>query len=146
MFASDPEVLLVIGGWAQKTDHDLAAAAQVLKLGKQCPTDVVCFHAEQCVEKYLKALLVNHGHDVPKTHSISLLLSLLLANARPDLTPEEQQRLTDYATVARYPGDYEAIPLAEARGAVKIARRVRRQIRRRLPQAALRAAGRKRSP
>ena len=60
-------------------------------------------------------------------------------SARPDLTPSEQVALTRYATVTRYPGDYEAILLAEARDAVKVARRVRRQIRKRLPQEALRS-------
>ena len=37
-------------------------------------------------------------------------------------------------------GDYAAVTLTEARNAVKIARRVRRQIRKRLPQAALRSS------
>ena len=44
-----------------------------------------------------------------------LLIALLPVHFRPDLTPEEQERLTDYAVSTRYPGDYEAIPLAEAR-------------------------------
>jgi hypothetical protein len=38
---------------------------------------------------------------------------------------------------ARYPGDYEPIPLAEARQAVQIARRVRKQIRKWLPKESL---------
>ena len=42
--------------------------------------------------------------------------------------------------VTRYPGDYGAIPLAEARAAVKIARRVRRQVRKRLPKEALKSS------
>jgi len=138
MFAADPETLRVIGEWVQKAENDLTNAAHVLKLGKRCPTDTVCFHAQQCVEKYLKALLVNYGRDAPRTHNISALLLRLPASARSDLTPDEQQRLTRYATVNRYPGDYDAIPLAEARDAVKVARRVRRQIRKRLPRAALR--------
>ena len=50
---------------------------------------------------------------------------------------EEQVRLTDYATVTRYPGDYEPPSLADARAAVKIARRVRGQVRKRLPKRAL---------
>ena len=50
---------------------------------------------------------------------------------------EEQERLTDYATVTRYPGDYDAIPLAEAQQAVAIARRVRSQVRKRLPKEAI---------
>jgi hypothetical protein len=70
---------------------------------------------------------VNHNRDFPRTHNLSLLLSLLPVSARPDLTPEERQQLTDYATVTRYPGDYGTIRLTEARQAVKVARRVRRR-------------------
>ncbi len=51
----------------------------------------------------------------------------------------EQERLTDFATVTRYPGDYEPITLAEARRAVAVAHRVRRQIRRWLPKETLSA-------
>ena len=139
MFALDPETLRLIREWVEKAENDLTNAAYVLKMGKQCPTDTVCFHTQQCVEKYLKALLVHHERDIPWTHNVGLILSRLPASARPDLTPDEQQRLTDYATVMRYPGDYEIIPLTEARQAVKIARRVRRQIRKRLPKEALRS-------
>ncbi len=139
MFAADPETLRLVREWVQKAENDLTNAAHVLKLGKRCPTDTVCYHAQQCVEKYLKALLVYHERDFPWTHQLGSRLLRLPAGVRPDLTPDEQQRLTDYATVTRYPGDYEAIPLTEARNAVKIARRVRRQLRKRLPKEALRA-------
>lgn len=140
MFAVDPETVHVIRQWAQKAENDLKTAAHTLRLGKACPTDTVCFHAQQCAEKYLKALLVYHKLDFPKTHELGALLTLLPVRARPDLTPYEQEQLTRYATVTRYPGDYEAIPLAEARSAVKIARRVRVQIRRRLPKETLTAS------
>ena len=62
-------------------------------------------------------------------------LVLLPIQLRPELTPEEQARLGDYAVVMRYPGDYEPVSLAEAERAVKIARRVRTQVRQRLPKA-----------
>jgi hypothetical protein len=54
------------------------------------------------------------------------------------LTSEEQERLTDYATVTRYPGDYEPIPLSETRKALRVARRVRSAIRKLLPRKVLR--------
>lgn len=139
MFGADPEVMRVIQEWVHKAENDLTAAAQLLKLGRRCPADIVCFHAQQCVEKYVKALLINHGRDFPKTHDLRVLLAYLPAKVWPDLTPEEQHLLSRYATVTRYPGDYEAIPLAEARAAVKIARRVRRQVRRNLPKECLKA-------
>lgn len=131
------ETLRVIRQWVEKAENDLKTAAHTLKLGAACPTDTVCFHAQQCVEKYLKALLVFEGKDVSKTHHISELMRKLPATIRPDLSPPEQELLTDYAVSTRYPGDYEAIPLAEARRAVQIARRIRQQVRACLPPASL---------
>lgn len=138
MLALDLEVVALIREWVLKAENDLVTAIQVLKLGRRSPTDTACFHAQQCVEKYLKALLVNHGRDFPRTHDLRALLALLPLAARPDLTPEEQALLTRYATITRYPGDYDPILLAEARTAVRIARRARRQVRRLLPKEALR--------
>jgi HEPN domain-containing protein len=116
--------LVIARDWVQKAENDLKNATYTLGMGEDCPTDTVCFHAQQCVEKYLKALLVLKGINFPKTHDIKELIVLLPSKSRPKLTPEEQRRLADYATVTRYPGDYEPISLAETRRTVKIARRV----------------------
>jgi hypothetical protein len=66
------------------------------------------------------------------------LLVLISEKVRPELLVEKPRRLTAYATVTRYPGDYEPISLAEARGAVAIARRVRKEVRALMPKEALR--------
>ena len=137
MFELDENVLAVIRQWVQKAENDLKNAAHTLKLGETGPMDTVCFHAQQCVEKYLKALLILHGIEFSRIHHISALMALLPVRFRPDLTPVEQERLTDYVVSTRYPGDYEPIPLAEARQAVQIARRVRKQIRKWLPKESL---------
>ncbi|MGD2176087.1 MAG: HEPN domain-containing protein [Candidatus Brocadiaceae bacterium] len=131
------KVLLVARGWVAKAENDLKTASHTLKLGTDCPTDAVCFHAQQTVEKYVKALLVLRGIDFPKTHDLEALLSLVPAADRPEVSEDEQARLTDYATVMRYPGDYEPISLAEARRAVAVARRVRGAARKLLPKDAL---------
>lgn len=131
------QVVAAVREWVEKADNDLANAAHTLKLGKRCPTDTVCFHAQQCVEKYLKALLTLLEIDAPRTHSVDVLRARVPSRARPTITDDEQDRLTEYATVTRNPGDYEPISLAEARRAVRLARRVRKDVRRRLPRAAL---------
>ena len=136
MLALDPDVLAVILQWVEKAEHDLTTASYTLRLRANCPTDTVCFHAQQCVEKYLKALLVLNDADFGRTHHISALLSLLPSSIRPQMTPEEQERFTEYAVTTRYPGDYDPITREEAKQAVQIARRVRNQVRRRLPTAA----------
>jgi HEPN domain-containing protein len=129
MPAPDDKILIVAREWTSKGDNDLKNAVHTLKLGKDCPTDTVCFHAQQCVEKYLKALLVALEKQFPRTHDVESLISFMPKDIRLGLTVEEQRRLTEYATVLRYPGPYEAIPLTEAKQAVKLAQRVQRKIR-----------------
>ena len=91
---------------------------------------------DRAEEKYLKALLVFRSIDFPKTHNIPELFALVPASIRPPLSAEEQEQLTDYATVLRYPGDWEPITRKDAQAAVEVARRVREAVRGRLPDAA----------
>lgn len=130
--------LAVLRQWVEKAEHDLTAAGQIQKLGKEAPTDMVCFHAQQCVEKYLKAILVDEAIPFTKTHDIEILMNLIPPRRRPTITPTEQRLFTSYAVVVRYPQAGLAIRLRESRSAVAIARRVRREVRRSLPRPALR--------
>ena len=130
-------VLTVVREWIVKADHDLTAAAQILKLGKDAPTETVCFHAQQCVEKYLKAILVYRGIPFPKSHDIGVLMVLVPRGSRPALAVDVQDRLTKYASAPRYPESGLDISLTAARKAIATARRVRREVRRKLPKAAL---------
>jgi HEPN domain-containing protein len=127
----------VVREWVTKAENDLTTAAHTLQIGEECPTDTVCFHAQQCVEKYIKAFLVSAGIDFPKTHDIGELRALMPRNSQPALSIEQERSLTEYATATRYPGDYEEITLSEARRAVSLARKVRVHIRKFLPKDAL---------
>jgi HEPN domain-containing protein len=127
----------VVGEWVTKAENDLLNAAHTLTLGARCPTDTVCFHAQQCAEKYLKAALVFRGVDFPKTHDLESLRGRLRNGRRPVLSTDDLARLTRFATVTRYPGS-EDVSLSEARRAVAAARRVRRAVRAVLPKEALR--------
>lgn len=131
------ERLRVAAEWVVKAEEDLIAATHNLKLGRGCPTAIVCFHAQQCAEKYLKAYLVHEGLGFPKTHEIEELLARMPPHARPDLSAEEQALLSEYAVGPRYPG-WRDVPVAEARSAVSLARRVRKHVRSLLPKEALR--------
>ncbi|MGD0088825.1 MAG: HEPN domain-containing protein [Planctomycetota bacterium] len=128
--------------WVLKAEHDLKNTALALRGGRECPTDTVCFHAQQCVEKYMKAFLVLKLIDFPKTHDLDDLAWRSPDTLLPLLSNEERGCLTEYAVVVRYPGEGGEISLAEARRAVRLARQVRSAIRKLLPRAAL--AGRKR--
>jgi HEPN domain-containing protein len=138
MPASDRLIVEVVREWVEKAENDLKNAALTLRAGKEAPTDTVAFHAQQCVEKYLKALLTLRGIDSPKIHDIAELVARVGPDVLTSLSVEEQRRLTVYGTVTRYPGDYEPVSLAEARRAVALARRVRREVRRALPRTSVR--------
>ena len=60
----------VVREWIAKAENDLKTAVHTLTMGQDCPTDTVGFHAQQCVEKYLKAFLVSEATPFPKTHNI----------------------------------------------------------------------------
>ena len=58
--------------WVRKAESDFAVA-ETLARGKEPHHDEVCFHAQQCSEKYLKALLEELGLSVPRTHVFRVL-------------------------------------------------------------------------
>jgi HEPN domain-containing protein len=123
-------VLKVVREWIVKAEHDLTVAAHILKRGKSTPTETVGFHAQQCVEKYLKASLVYRSIPFAKTHAIADLMTLVPQRYRPALDTAMQDLLTKCASTMRYPGSGPDITLTAAR-------RVRREVRRKLPRAAL---------
>ena len=49
-----------VKGWMTKANHDL----EVTKLDKILPSDIVCYHAQQAAEKYLKAFLIANDADI----------------------------------------------------------------------------------
>jgi HEPN domain-containing protein len=133
---------MVVRGWIEKAENDLKNAILTLRAGEECPADTVGFHAQQCAEKYLKALLTARGIDFPKTHDLGELVARIIPGISVGLSAEDERRLTAYATVTRYPGAYEPVSLGEARQAVALARRIRGAVRRQLPKEALRRRSR----
>ena len=66
-------------------------------------TEIVCFHCQQAVEKYLKALLIhNKTESIPKTHNIDLLLNLCTKFDK-DFIIYTGTELTTYVVDLRYP-------------------------------------------
>ncbi|HPO50987.1 MAG TPA: HEPN domain-containing protein [Spirochaetota bacterium] len=96
---------------------------------KRKPKDVLyedlCFNCQQCVEKSLKALLIYNNIEFPKTHSINLLLDLLISNSIyiPDFV-KNSVILNVYAVITRYPNDYNKITRNDYLEALKITKDV----------------------
>lgn len=114
--------------WIAKADGDFYDAQRGVRARKHPNYDGVCFHAQQCIEKYFKARLVDAGIVFPKTHDLVRLLDLV-SPAEPswELWRSELDVLTDYAVAFRYPA--ESATKQEAKRAFAICRRLRAQIR-----------------
>ena len=53
--------------WIRKAENDLITASACLNIKPRPPIDTICFHAQQCAEKYLKAFLHVKG-SISKKH------------------------------------------------------------------------------
>jgi len=90
-------------------DEWVAAAEQgytaAVSLDPHLTPAPVCFHAQQCVEKYLKAALVRHGVSVPRVHDLFVLNSMVAQHDARFGELEEPMGIPDpYAVLVRYPG------------------------------------------
>ena len=65
--------------WIEKAEGDFATVQRELRARKAPNFDAACFHAQQCAEKYLKALLQEANVPFGKTHNLIALLELLLS-------------------------------------------------------------------
>jgi HEPN domain-containing protein len=63
--------------WVQKAEAD-HAAAQCLAQSPSALHDAVCFHTQQCIEKYLKAWLQEANTAFRRTHDLEELLDLIV--------------------------------------------------------------------
>jgi len=110
--------------WVTKAEGDLVSALRDWRARKTPNYDAACFHAQQCAEKYLKALLQENGLAFGKTHNLVTLLNLLLSLEPTWSTLEQDLRtLTEYAVDFRCPGAYAT--KQNAADAIAICRDVR---------------------
>ena len=129
MSTPDPQILRKVVQWLAYGDDDLRLARHGLSLSAACPHRLIAYHAQQCVEKHLKAYLVLHGVDFPYTHNISLLLELCGKQGLATEKLEDAEELTPFAITTRYPGQDEEVTEAESRRAVEVATDARHFIR-----------------
>lgn len=112
--------------WCIKADNDLKAGSDELATPSPA-TDTVCFHMQQCVEKYLKAFLVARNVEIPKTHNIALILQkcIEIEKSFNELKLKGIGMLTAYAVQTRYPDDFYMPTIEESTHAKEMAEQVR---------------------
>ena len=114
--------------WTDKAEADYSTADPELQALDSPNFDAVCFHAQQCVEKLMKALLIHMGAVPPRTHDLTMLDRLLVPVCTQWSWPVGELRfLTRAAVDFRYPG--ESADRREATESLDIATRMRAKLR-----------------
>lgn len=114
--------------WVRFAEADFKAATALNRSRAKHISNIIGFHCQQCVEKYFKARLEEESLPVPKIHSLTALLGLLLvkeplwASFTPSLL-----LLNNFAVKFRYPG--HVATRADALAALKACRSVRAGVR-----------------
>ncbi|MBM3146450.1 MAG: HEPN domain-containing protein [Actinobacteria bacterium] len=85
------------------------------------PLLLLCFHAQQAVEKSVKAVLLSREIEHPWTHNLSILFELLPPDVPRPGELEAVLGLTVYAVAGRYPAEIDEASHAEHTEAVRLA-------------------------
>jgi len=111
--------------WVKKAEGDFATMERESRARKNPNYDAVCFHGQQCVEKYLKARLCAAGIAFPKTHDLPALLNMVITEEPIwEAYRKDFSFLTDFGASFRYPG--ESADKNMANEVLKICRRFRK--------------------
>jgi HEPN domain-containing protein len=121
----------VVAEWVAKAEGDFLTAGREMRARKSPNYDAVCFHAQQCAEKYLKAVLQESDKRIPKIHFLLELLAMILDfDTSYEFMKADLEVLEDYSVRFRYPGHFAEKD--EAKMAYAAAETVREFIRQRL--------------
>lgn len=115
--------------WVASAERDRDSVYILLESSKP-PYEIIAFHCQQCAEKYLKALFVQHDRKPLFVHDL-----LRLNRGMQDLYPAladieaECERLTPFGTVTRYPGSIMEPSAEHMPQAIEWTESVRRAVR-----------------
>lgn len=113
-----------VKSWFLRADEDLLTIKLLLEEGG--PSNVICFHAQQAREKYLKGFLAYHNKHTRKIHSLFTLLTEC-----QKIDPSFWQLKTgvnyldQFYVETRYPGDVSDFSISEGKEALEAALRIK---------------------
>ena len=92
--------------WVAKAEGDFAIVERECRARTNPSYDGVCFHAQQCAEKYLKARLCEAGVPFGRIHDLVALLDQVLdVESSWETFRRDLAFLSDFAVSFRYPGE-----------------------------------------
>lgn len=94
--------------WERFAEMDYVTANHLDKTLYPKPMEIICYHCQQCAEKYLKALTEHLGNEIEKTHDLGNLATTISENLEvPQNVLVSCAKLTQYGVKIRYPQEFE---------------------------------------
>lgn len=118
----------LITEWIDLAEEDYRSLEREFRVRRSPSYSVVCFHCQQCVEKYMKAMLVSLQIEPPRTHNLVSMLDMIVP-FQPLWESDRLsfQELLPYSVRARYGGI--VCTRDDAKSAVQCCRHLRKLIR-----------------
>lgn len=112
----------------RKAERDLDTVRLTLE-NKPEYTDIICYHCQQAVEKYLKAYLVFLDTPFEKKHDLDYLIDLIVENDKEvEQFYDMVETLSGYAVEIRYPDEQSEPSIEEAKTAYEIALQIKKYV------------------
>ncbi|MBU2579114.1 HEPN domain-containing protein [Patescibacteria group bacterium] len=109
--------------WIIKAQNDLETAQILFR--EKGPTDTLCFHCHQAVEKYLKAFLIYHQIEFEKIHDLWKLTKDCAIKDKEILKFEKELKiLNGHYIESRYPPEITTYSQKEIKKVLKIAEEI----------------------
>jgi len=97
--------------WLKASYYDLEVIKEILD--NKHLTHMSAFHAQQALEKTLKAVLELHNQEIPKIHNVKKLLKLTKEYIRFSVDIETIVKIDTLYIESRYPGDMGLLPYGQ---------------------------------
>ncbi|MBU1667628.1 HEPN domain-containing protein [bacterium] len=97
--------------WVKASSYDLQVIREILD--NENLTHMSAFHAQQALEKLLKAILEFHNQTIPKIHNIKKLLNLTRTYIDVDINIDLIIKIDTLYIESRYPGDMGLLPYGQ---------------------------------
>ena len=116
-----------VSGWIRKSKGDYGVANRELNEAREPDYDAICFHSQQCIEKLMKAILINAGVIPARIHDLKILSDHISGVHEKWNWPDDELRFLTVCSVSfRYPG--ESAVLADAQKAFDICSTLRDEL------------------
>ncbi len=109
--------------WIIKAQNDLNAAKILYR--EKGPTDALCFHCHQGVEKFLKGFLVFQNIHFEKIHYLWKLAELCATKDKKFFKFEDELKTLDaYYIESRYPSEAQVYSREECKKVLEVAEKL----------------------